>query len=428
VQKAGTRELRNWLNVHPNLTGHSAELGYLDMVGCTRESDRRAEPEENKVTIATICNQNSGPVTAAMLSAAKKTSKRNKKTRKRTPRSTSDDNDGGNTNLPVGAERRRGTRTTNHRIAARAAEHDPKFNETNPPDNRYFWRGYLDRFPAFDHVQQRTQLTFEKTPKYVEMATSRIVRLQQTFPSMKLLLVLRDPVSRAYSWYNMVCSSNESSSSLFGASGFAEILEGKYKGEIWAIRRKVEKVLGLIRSRSEPKPEPKYKWRKLKCSPETFEQFILQGFANRTKLLRGKLLNKVPRLAKFNGVAERSGSHEPLVRGHYADQLKRWMKIFPREQFHVLTMDELLKNSVITMQEIESFLGIPNFPYASHFGVSRTGSTIFNGVHSKIERPYKAHVQPMTNLTNTLLQKYFGAKHPELLRVIGRQQLPWGQN
>jgi hypothetical protein len=404
VQKAGTRELRNWLHAHPNLTGHSAELGYLDMVGCTRESDRRGVADENKATAATICNHGGGPVTNAMLIAAEKSRKNH------------------------------APKTKNkNKIKGKNEHYNPAlyhsaFNESNPIDNRYFWRGYLDRFPIMDEMQRRTQLIFEKTPKYVEMATSRIVRLHQTFPSMKMLLVLRDPVARAYSWYNMACMSKGSKT--FGSRGFAEILEGKYKGEVWAIRHKVEKILGLTRSsklagmnrRSIPKAV--YKWRKLECSAKAFERYILQGFYN-GNLLNRTALTEVPQLAISSKLAQRSGALDPLVRGHYADQLNRWTNIFPREQLHVLTMDDLLKNSVTTMQEIESFLQIPKYPYASHFGISQTGTTIFKGVHSKIERPYKARVEPMTNVTNSVLQKYFGAKHDELLRTLRRDNLPW---
>ena len=78
-------------------------------------------------------------------------------------------------------------------------------------------------------ITSQTRRVQEKTPKYIEMHPASISRLAQTFPSMKFMLVLREPVARLYSWFNMVCLSSEQKNTTraqFGAQGFADILDG----------------------------------------------------------------------------------------------------------------------------------------------------------------------------------------------------------
>ena len=46
-------------------------------------------------------------------------------------------------------------------------------------------------------------------------------------------------------------------------------------------------------------------------------------------------------------------------RGRYAEQLERWLRFFPREQLLVLTSDELRERPADVMTEVARFLGIP---------------------------------------------------------------------
>jgi hypothetical protein len=51
--------------------------------------------------------------------------------------------------------------------------------------------------------------------------------------------------------------------------------------------------------------------------------------------------------------------HSYRARGRYAEQLERWLELFPREQLIVLTSEELLADPAAALARIESFLGIP---------------------------------------------------------------------
>ena len=47
------------------------------------------------------------------------------------------------------------------------------------------------------------------------------------------------------------------------------------------------------------------------------------------------------------------------ARGMYAEQLERWLELFPREQLLVLTTDELAAQPEEAMERIADFLGVP---------------------------------------------------------------------
>jgi hypothetical protein len=62
---------------------------------------------------------------------------------------------------------------------------------------------------------------------------------------------------------------------------------------------------------------------------------------------------------------ETSGYHDApfrtsyVARGRYAEQLERWLELFPREQLLVLTSDDLFVQPKDTMARIADFLGVP---------------------------------------------------------------------
>ena len=56
---------------------------------------------------------------------------------------------------------------------------------------------------------------------------------------------------------------------------------------------------------------------------------------------------------------EQRGSY--LSKGHYAEQLKIWLKIFPKKQIHILSTEDMQKNPESTISEIFQFLDISDY-------------------------------------------------------------------
>lgn len=72
-------------------------------------------------------------------------------------------------------------------------------------------------------------------------------------------------------------------------------------------------------------------------------------------------LRKDPSYISPNGLR-----HSYVARGRYAEQLERWLDLFPREQLLVLTSEELLGNPGETMSRVTPFLEIPESRAASY--------------------------------------------------------------
>jgi hypothetical protein len=158
-------------------------------------------------------------------------------------------------------------------------------------------------------------------------------------PEMRLIALLRDPVERAYSQYQM------------GTRKYGDTLSF----EDALAREEQEAPVELARMAA----DPEYTW---------------------------------PHARRRSYVA----------RGRYAEQLERWLALFPREQLLVLTSEELWSDPDIALQEIASFLGIPEWQ-PSRYPHQSAGS------HA-----------PMTAETRERLARLFEPENRRLEELLGR--------
>lgn len=169
----------------------------------------------------------------------------------------------------------------------------------------YFNKGlvwYRSHFPTSvkkyyaEHVQKLDFITGEASPYYLfhPLAATRVVK---TLPRVKLILLLRNPVDRAYSQYQ-------------------------------------------------------HQLRQPGVEPLSFEEAI----EREDERLAGeeKKLIENPNYASFN---HRHYSY--LSRGRYIEQIPVWMKLFPKEQFLILKSEELFKEPTGILDQTCEFLGVP---------------------------------------------------------------------
>src|SRR4029077_6196383 len=149
---------------------------------------------------------------------------------------------------------------------------------------------------AFEAEQGRPFLTGEASPSYISSYWAPR-RIRKLLPDVKLLAVLRNPVDRAYSQFQM------------------------------ARRQGIEP---------------------------------LEDFEEATAAEEERLRPEVARLSSdpyYNSPA--FGGWSYLARSRYAEQLERWLTLFPREQFLFLKAEDLSAEFGETLDAVHDFLGLP---------------------------------------------------------------------
>jgi hypothetical protein len=170
-------------------------------------------------------------------------------------------------------------------------------------------RWYLSHFPletlaATTRLRHGTRLAVgEATPAYLFDPRSP-GRVHAFEPRMKLIVVLRDPVERAYSHFQM---------------------ERETRDET----RSFEDALA---------------WEEAELQPE-LDRWIADPAYESPLPLFGRSY---------------------VARGCYAEHLERWLALFPREQLLVLMSDELLGDPATALSKVERFLDVPEWQPASY--------------------------------------------------------------
>jgi hypothetical protein len=198
--------------------------------------------------------------------------------------------------LIIGAQRSGTTSLYNylvdHPAIAPASEKELHFFDL------HFGRGlawYRSQFPPRPAPGRLRWMTGEATPYYVfhPLAPQRIAAL---LPHVKLILLLRNPIDRAYSHYNS------------------------------AVKRGIETL--------------------------SFEDALAQE----TQRLRGEA-DRICREPGYISFSHQRLSY--LARGTYADQLAVWLRLYPRSQFLIEASETFSRDPSAVLSSTLQFLGLP---------------------------------------------------------------------
>lgn len=204
--------------------------------------------------------------------------------------------------LIIGGQRC-GTTSLYHYLVEQPSIMPASTKEVHFFDCNNFYKGplwYRAKFPSLPQKYYRERIlklhsfTGEATPYYLfhPQAPKRVAHLM---PQAKLIVLLRNPVDRAYSHHWLESQENEKFS-------FEEAIE--------------------------------------------WEEERIEG--EREKMLKDE---------RYQSYKYRHFSY--LARGIYIDQLQAWMEIFPKEQFLILKSEDLYQNPSAVLQRSLEFLGIP---------------------------------------------------------------------
>lgn len=210
---------------------------------------------------------------------------------------------------------------------------------------RFFDKFYdygIDWYRYHFERYEREKVTGEASPEYLYNIQTPI-RIKKHFPNSKLIVLLRNPVDRAYSNYNMIRSWGKEKLS------FSE-----------AIDKEEERVRD-----------------------------------DKQKLESGVSLRYLDNLMNYSYVD----------RGFYSKQIRLWFKYFPKEQFLFLKSEDFFSNPKKITLQVVGFLGLDNrdsvfkhVPFKVHNGGTYE-DTISHSVREKLTEIYASEESDLKKLT-----------------------------
>jgi hypothetical protein len=109
-----------------------------------------------------------------------------------------------------------------------------------------------------------------------------------------------------------------------------------------------------------------------------------------------------------DGSLDRSADHQHfsyLARGRYAEQLERWLALYPRERFHVVRFEDLVKEPLARLNEVLAFLGLPA---ASRVDLEPRNTRRYPPMSADTEQRLREHFAPHNRRLEALLDRSFG--------------------
>lgn len=195
-----------------------------------------------------------------------------------------------------------------------------------------WYRAGLPRRDQLARVAERLgrpAVTGEATPEYLFLP-GVAERVAATFPHVRLVALLRDPVDRAYSHYHHQCRRGGE------PLDFAAALD-----EEWA------------------------------RTDAAWRQLLEDGGRPDPVLLR----------------------YSYQRRGHYAEQLRRWQALFPPEQLLVLPAEQLWQEPATALRRVTDFLGLAPPPADIAYHAARSGhyDALDPAVRARLREHFRPH-------------------------------------
>lgn len=222
-------------------------------------------------------------------------------------------------------------------------------------ENRY--RKGLNFYHSLFPRIKSNQITFDASAGYLinPFAPERIYDYN---PKIKLIAIVRDPVERAYSAWNMYKNRYEKNRNWF----FEEWIPFCRNSHIHCLRRSDDSLFN-------------------------FERFIVEEL---------KMMEEHP-----NSILESS----VISHGFYNDQLSRYLSLFKPEQLLIIESAQLKANTLEVMKILEEFIGVAHYDWCEEELLP-----VFEGSYGK---------EAMNEETRTQLSKYYAPHNEKLFALTG---------
>jgi len=217
---------------------------------------------------------------------------------------------------------------------------------------------YRSLFP----IGTSSKLTFDASPSYLHN-TRAPGRILAHNPNIKIIVLLRDPVERAYSAWNMYKKRYLSNRNWF----FEDWVSYCGDSGLSIVRRQENRLFDFLHYAA--------------------DEIELQNNQRSTIL------------------------EAPIIpHGHYHDQIQRYFSLFNRGQILILENVEMLKSTVSCLRKIEAFLGISACDWHDI-----DLAPVFEGEYS----------EPVDEKASCFLREYYASSNEQLFALLGKRY-QWG--
>ena len=259
---------------------------------------------------------------------------------------------------------------------------------------------------------------FEKSPAYAPSSLAPEM-MAELIPSARLVFMIRNPTSRAYSFFLMLTHHFPGAKEVLSRRPLSFFVKNNQTGDVRYVGdRTMNFDIGPgDGGRGFSAQGEEWQFLPHPPDPKDFHLWVVYMLDQ----FKGKKPN-------FN---DQSRPHRLLFGGFYHSYLKRWLRYFPPEQFVLLDESFYKKNVPRSMVQLQEALGLPVYNY-SRIG-KQASSTGTNPGRFTIKSPASyansilnsaGTVPAMLKETKVLLDAFYCQENRELKRMLGGRSLP----
>lgn len=277
---------------------------------------------------------------------------------------------------------------------ARYLSAHPQVKLSGPKEPHYWsWNRYPAKYQNF--FVNETPILNPKSGQCVsgEFSTSSLIhplvprRVKANLPDLKIFILLRNPVDRAYSHFMM-----SKRAGLEEECTFEEI-----------VLREIEEVPGLLEAHERG-------FLAIDGDSKTCYSAIDGERIHVAKHIKG-----LPQRRIRDDLDLRDFYYQSYVfRSLYFDQVSRWLNLFPRKQIMIIQSERFFESRVETMNQVAEFLGLESFEFQTAAQLGRSWDASVSDT-SRRPQPYDA----MDTDQRKTLTRFFDPYNKKLYGLIG---------
>lgn len=257
-------------------------------------------------------------------------------------------------------------------------------------------------------------LTGDSTPSYLLDSNRVIPRLKRVFPhfaDIKFFVMLRDPVSRAFSHYQMVTSTKGTEAQLKtrGSEWRHLTFEQVVKNELHELQHKFGLIPYWKKKGTSMKQDGDLEDDNKTGTAVNYDDFYVDKAEFDS--FRGSPAEQNAWSQFQKAIPLSTGSHSLLARGLYDLQLRSWFQHFKRNQFLIFSLEGDMNFPGPLLEKVWDHLNLPAYT-----------------IEDTAPRNSREYTSPIDQNIRSLLEKFYAPHNENLVNLLCRTFPEWESN